>query len=142
MLYLVCKSLHIISVVAWMAGVLYLYRLFVYHAAETEAVVKARFVVMEMRLFRYITSPAAIVAVVFGVAMLALMPSLLSQPWMHAKLLLVLALLHSTFFAKRYMRQLAAGTCKTSERTFRLLNEVPTLLLVLIVFLVVLKPFG
>ncbi|MBY0371618.1 protoporphyrinogen oxidase HemJ [bacterium] len=140
-LYLVSKSLHIISIVAWMAGVLYLYRLFVYHSQETEAVVKKRFEIMELRLFQYITRPAAVAALVFGFWMLYLAPDLLKAPWMHAKLLLVMGLLHYTFFAKRYMRQLAAGTCKTSTKTFRILNEVPTLLLILIVFLVVLKPF-
>lgn len=141
MLYLVFKSLHVVAVIAWMAGILYLYRLFVYHSAEAERVVKARFEIMEHRLYRYIMVPAAITALVFGVAMWVMLPSLLQQPWMHAKILFVLGMLHFTFFARRYMRQLKAGTCQTSTRTFRILNEVPTLLMIVIVFLVILKPF-
>ncbi len=140
--YLILKSLHIISIVAWMAGILYLYRLFVYHSMETEAVVKARFKVMESRLYRYITMPAMMAAVTFGIGMIALDPKLLAMPWLHAKLLFVAGLVWMTWFASQQIEALADGTSKITTRTFRLLNEVPTLLLALVVFLVVLKPFA
>lgn len=141
-LYLILKSLHIISIVAWMAGILYLYRLFVYHSQETESVVKDRFKIMESRLYRYITMPAMMAAVTFGGAMLVLDPRLLAMPWLHAKLLFVAGLVWMTWFSSQQIEALADGTSKVTTRTFRLLNEVPTLLLVLVVFLVVLKPFA
>ncbi len=141
-LYLTLKSLHIVSIVAWMAGILYLYRLFVYHASETEGVVKARFQIMERRLYQYITLPAMIASLLFGAGMIALVPRLLSMPWLHAKLFFVLGLVWMTWFGGQQVDALAEGTCRINPRTFRILNEVPTLLLVLVVFLVVFKPLA
>lgn len=140
-MYRALLAFHLVAVISWMAGILYLIRLLVYHAAETEAVVKSRFVVMEQRLYRVITVPAMMAAVGFGAWMIALNPSLLSEGWMHAKLGLVVLLVGITHYAKRAMRQLGAGQCEKSERFFRILNEVPTLLMIGIVFLVILRPF-
>lgn len=128
--------------VAWMAGILYLFRLFVYHTEEKQAVVKARFCVMERRLYRYITVPAMVATVAFGGSMVALDLTLLQAPWLHAKLLFVGGIVGLTLFGSFQMDELEAGTCKLSSRTFRLLNEVPTLFLVVVVFLVVFKPFA
>ncbi len=140
--YLVVKSLHIISMVAWMAGVLYLYRLFVYHSMESETVVKARLQVMEYRLYRYITIPAMVATYLFGIAMLALKPDFFSQGWFHMKLAAVAGMTWVTYYGGAQKDALEAGDCKTTTRMFRILNEVPTLLLIVIVFMVVLKPFS
>src|SRR3954463_270883 len=98
--YRLVLALHIISIISWMAGLLYLFRLFVYHAAEKEEVVKERFRMMEWRLYRIITMPAMVAAFVFGVTMLYLNPTLLRQPWMIAKLILVSLLIAVTHYAK------------------------------------------
>ncbi len=134
-------ALHIISIISWMAGVLYFYRLFIYHAEETEQVVKERFQIMEARLYKIIINPAMIASLIFGIWMLTLQPILLSQGWLHAKIFLVVLLIGSTHFGKRFMRQLKEGNCTVSAKTFRYLNEIPTLLMIGIVFLVILRPF-
>lgn len=135
-------SLHLIAVISWMAGILYLYRLLVYHAAETEAVVRERFKLMEMRLYRYITMPSMGVSILAGLAMIGLSPTYyMKAPWMHAKLTLVMALIASTVVAGRSMKRLVNDKPPFSERTYRILNEVPTLLMIGIVLLVVWKPF-
>lgn len=140
-MYLALKTLHVVAVIAWMAGLLYLYRLFVYHRAETHAVVMERFGVMERRLWRAITVPAAWLAVLSGLGMIALQPCvLLPQSWLTLKLLLVLGLLVSHLAAGRYRRAFQAPPFPLTERAFRFLNEVPTLLMVGIVTLVIVKP--
>jgi putative membrane protein len=134
-------SVHILAVISWMAGILYLFRLFVYHAGETEAVVKSRFKIMEYRLYKYITAPAMVVAFGMGVWMLFLNPSLLQQAWMHAKLFFVVLLIGVTHYAGRLVKTFAADQNRRPERFFRIMNEMPTLLMIFIVFLVILKPF-
>lgn len=139
-LYRITLAFHIIAVICWMAGILYLIRLFVYHAMETEAVVKSRFEVMEFRLYRYITSPAMVVAFILGIAMLFQNPSLLQEGWMHGKLFLVVLLIGVTHMAGSLRKKLANGTSTRSVKFFRILNEVPTLLMIGIVLLAILKP--
>lgn len=135
-------SLHLIAVISWMAGILYLYRLLVYHAAETEAVVRDRFKVMEHRLYRYITMPAMGVAIIAGLAMIGVAPEYYAKAgWLHAKLTLVVGLVASTIVAGRSMKKLVNDKPPFTERTYRILNEVPTLLMIAIVLLVILKPF-
>src|SRR5262249_13528341 len=125
-----------------MAGVLYLYRLLVYHAEEDVAVVKERLQTMQRRLWRAITLPAMIVAVCAGLGMLALDPRYyLRAHWLHAKLAVVLALIYATAHAGRVVARMARGEPVGPGRRYRVLNEVPTLLMLLIVFLVVFKPF-
>jgi putative membrane protein len=141
-LFLTVKSLHLISIISWMAGILYLFRLFVYHVEETEPIVKARLHTMQWRLYRYITLPAMVASLVFGIALLRIDTHLLAMPWLHAKLLFVGGLIGMTLFGSAQIEDLKQGTCTYSSRTFRMLNEVPTLLMIAIVFLVVLKPFG
>jgi putative membrane protein len=135
-------SLHLVAVISWMAGILYLFRLVIYHVEEREAVVRSRFEVMERRLYRYITVPAMIVAAGAGLGMIALDPGYyLPAHWLHAKLALVVLLIASTLYAGRSVRRLAAGAPVGGSRHFRVMNEVPTLLMILIVLLVILKPF-
>jgi len=139
-MYLALKSLHVIAVIAWMAGLLYLWRLFVYHALETEAVVKTRFIVMERRLLRGITTPAGVVSMGAGLAMILMQPGLLRAHWMQLKLACVLLLLVNHALAIFYRERLLAGE-RFSDTGFRWLNEMPTLLMVIIVVMVIARPF-
>ena len=144
------KAFHIVGVVSWFAALLYLPRLFVYHAqiqgtdlagaAIDDAVGNARFKIMERKLFMIMTI-AAVMAIGFGVAMLALAPDYLLMRWLHLKLALVLVLVgyHGACFA--LLQHFAADRNFHSERWFRLFNELPAVLLVAIVILVVVKPF-
>jgi len=141
--YPVIKALHIISVVAWMAGLLYLPRLFVYHAqAPIGSDRAAIFSVMERRLLRGIMNPALIVAVVFG-AILTATPGVVGRGdgWIWAKLVLVGGLLLFHLLLARWRRVFAAGRIPHGARFFRALNEIPTVLMIAIVVLVVVKPF-
>ncbi|MCB0416980.1 MAG: protoporphyrinogen oxidase HemJ [Bdellovibrionales bacterium] len=140
-MYQIVLSVHVIAVISWMAGILYLLRLLVYHRIETEKVVKDRFEVMEYRLYRYITNPAMIVALVFGVWMLVLNSFLLSQPWMHIKLTAVVLLIGVTHYAKAMMKKFKRGEMPKTEKYFRILNEIPTLLMIIIVVMVIVRPF-
>jgi putative membrane protein len=133
------KAFHVVFVVTWFAGLFYLPRLFVYHAATTDAPGLARFVVMERRLF-FIMTLGALLAVLFGAAMLIAAPEYLALGWLRAKLLLVLVLVGYHAWCYRLMRAFRAGAAPHTQRWYRLFNEAPTLLLVAIVVLAVVKP--
>ena len=143
--YLWFKTFHIIGVVVWFAGLFYLVRLFIYHveAAEQEQPIRAAFEqqygLMERRLANIITTPGMAVAVSCAVGLLVVNPSWLQQSWMHAKLLFVAFLLGYHWLCYRLMGQLQRGECNWSGRQLRALNELPTLLLVIVVLLVVFK---
>ena len=143
--YLWFKTFHIIGVVVWFAGLFYLVRLFIYHveAAEQEQPIRAAFEqqygLMERRLANIITTPGMAVAVSCAVGLLVVNPSWLQQSWMHAKLLFVAFLLSYHWLCYRLMGQLQRGECNWSGRQLRALNELPTLLLVIVVLLVVFK---
>ena len=139
--YRVVLSLHVIAIISWMAGILYLYRLFVYHAEETEAVVKARFQVMETKLMNIILTPAMGVSLLLGIVMLILQPETLRMHWFHAKLTCVVGMMFMSHYAGKLKQELRDGTCKKTSRQLRFLNEVPTLLMIGIVFMVILRPF-
>jgi putative membrane protein len=141
MLYLVLKSLHIIAVIAWMAGMLYLPRLYVYHAdAKPGSPQSETFKIMERRLLRAIINPAMAASWIFGL-ILAYLGGYWLQGWFIAKLVLVLALsgVHGAF--SRWRRDFEADRNTRPARFYRVWNEVPTLLMIGIVFLVVLRPF-
>ena len=135
-------SLHIISMVAWMAGMFYLPRLFVYHAdAKAGSELSETFKIMERRLLRIIMTPAMILTWVFGIWLIVLSDfTYLKMGWMHSKLLLVLLMsgLHGFFAAS--VRHFAQDANKRSAKFWRIMNEAPTLLLIGIVILVVVKP--
>ncbi|MBV8910543.1 MAG: protoporphyrinogen oxidase HemJ [Gammaproteobacteria bacterium] len=133
------KALHVVFVVTWFAGLFYLPRLFVYHVATTDRPGLARFVVMERRL-HFIMSLGALLAVLFGVAMIAAEPAYLGMGWLRVKLLLVAVLVGYHGWCYRLMRALRAGTNPHSQRWYRLFNEVPAILLLAIVILAVVKP--
>jgi putative membrane protein len=135
------KAFHIIAVIAWMAGMLYLPRLFVYHCdAEVGSKQSETFKVMERRLLRAIINPAMVATWVLGL-WLAWDQGSLGSGWLHAKLVLVLALsgVHGLF--SRWVRDFAADRNVHSQKFYRIVNELPTLLMIAIVLLVVLKPF-
>jgi putative membrane protein len=134
------KAFHIVFVVTWFAGFFYLPRLFVYHAATTDTVSIERFKLMERRLFAMMTLGATLAAS-FGIAMLIVAPAYLSFGWLHAKLTLVALLLGYHIWCYRLLVAFRADANRHSERWFRWFNEVPSLLLIAIVLLVVLKPF-
>ena len=143
--YLWFKTLHIVGVVVWFAGLFYLVRLFIYHreAEELEPALRTAFQqqygLMERRLANIITTPGMVVAVTMAVGLLSVQPAWLHQGWMHAKLAFVAALLAYHFFCYRLMGQLQAGICQWSPKQLRALNELPTLFLVIVVMLVVFK---
>ena len=143
--YLWFKTLHIVGVVVWFAGLFYLVRLFIYHreAEDLEPGLRepfqAQYGLMEKRLANIITSPGMVVAVSMAVGLLVSNPAWLHQGWMHAKLAFVAALLAYHAFCYRLMGQLQSGQCQWSPKQLRALNELPTLLLVIVVMLVVFK---
>jgi protoporphyrinogen IX oxidase len=140
-LYLWLKVLHILAIISWMAGMLYLPRLFVYHAEAPKGSPQVRtFVVMESRLMRTIMLPALLVTWITGLT-LAIQARFLHVGWFHAKFALVIALsaLHG-YFAK-VRRDLAEETNRHGSRFFRIINEAPTVLMAGIVILVIFKPF-
>lgn len=136
------KALHIIAVVCWFAALFYLPRLFVYHAESTDAISRARFEIMERRLYRGIMTPSMIATLVLGFWLLYYGWEIwLQQGWLHAKLSLVLLLLIYHGFCGRFMREFQRGENHRSSRFFRIFNELPVLALIAIVILVVVKPF-
>jgi protoporphyrinogen IX oxidase len=135
-------AFHVVSMVAWFAGLFYLPRLYVYHAVTTDAVSNERFKVMERRLYWGIMTPAAVLTLVFGGWLL--LPHWIiykTQMWMHAKLLLVALLLVYQVFCGIWMKQFQRDANTHSQRFYRWVNEVPTVFLMAIVILVIVKPF-
>ena len=141
--YLWVKSFHLFFMVAWMAGIFYLPRLLAYHVkvgATSDAA--TTFQTMEDRLNKIIMRPAAVLTVASGTALL-IIPGLVdwSQGWMHLKLTAIFCLIIFHFMLNVWRRQLLYNTCLRSEKFFRIINEVPSLLLLIIVICVVVKPF-
>ncbi len=145
MTYLWLKSFHIVGVVAWFAALFYLVRLFIYHVEAAErspaerAVLEPQFALMERRLYRIIGTPAMWLTVLTAAGMLALQPGWLREGWLWAKLALVAGLLVYHVWCGRVIERLASGALALTSRRLRALNEVPTLILVVVVLLVVFK---
>ncbi len=145
MTYLYLKSLHLIFVVSWMAGLFYIVRLFIYHTEANERpeaerhILQRQFELMESKLWNIITNPAMLLAVLAGLGMIYLNPALLEMDWMLVKLGFVLGLLVYHFLCQRMMNQLKRGVFSFSSTQLRIWNEVATIFLVAIVFTVVLK---
>ena len=141
-LYPWLKALHIIAVIAWMAGLLYLPRLYVYHCvAEPGSELSETLKIMERRLLRAIMTPAMIAAWLFG-GLLAATPMVESgEGWLHAKFVLVVVMTAMHGLMAGWRRGFAADANRRSQRFYRVANEVPTLLMIAIVILVVVKPF-
>jgi len=133
------KAFHVIAVVTWFAGLFYLPRLYVYHADAKDSISIERFRVMERRLFALMTIGAA-ASVGLGAAMLAAAPIYLTMEWLRIKLLLVLVLIAYHVFCHKLMRDLAENRNTRSAKWYRVFNEIPSLLLIAIVLLAVVKP--
>jgi putative membrane protein len=140
--YLLFKSLHLISVISWMAGLLYLPRLFVYHAETTNNKEKKEtFKLMEKRLFIYIMNPAMILSWLFGILLIhSVGLESFIHLWLQLKILMVLLLTFYHFFLFYCLKNFSHDYCKYSPKFYRIINEVPTLLLIGIIFIVVFKP--
>lgn len=133
------KAIHVIAMVTWFAGLFYLPRLFVYHADAQDSVGVERFLIMERRLFAIMTIGAAL-TLVFGIAMLAAAPTYLTMGWLRAKLLLVALAVVYHLYCYKFTRDFAQDRNTRTSKWYRVFNEVPSLLLIGIVILAVVKP--
>ena len=139
--YLLFKSLHLIAVISWMAGLLYLPRIFVYHSETKNNEVMETFKIMEKKLFFYIMNPAMILSWLFGFLLThSIGIQSLKEIWLISKILLVLSLTLYHFYLFNCLKKFSINENDRSPRFFRVINEVPTVLLIVIIFLVVFKP--
>ena len=140
--YLLFKSLHLISVISWMAGLLYLPRIFVYHAENSDdRKISDVFKVMEKKLYFYIMTPAMILSWIFGLLLIhSIGFQQLGQTWMVLKLIFVIFLTLYHFYLGKTLNQFKFDQNTHSHKFYRLINEIPTILLILIVFVVIFKP--
>ena len=141
-LYLIIKSLHLIAVISWMAGLLYLPRIFVYHVENYEKKETTNiFEIMEKRLYNYIMRPAMLFSWIFGIALIYINGlDVLTNLWMQLKLLLVITLSIYHEYLGKCLNHLKNRTNTKTSKYYRYLNEVPTVLLILIIFIVIIKP--
>ena len=139
--YLLFKSLHLISVISWMAGLLYLPRIFVYHSEASHVSQIEVFKVMERKLYNFIMMPAMILSWLFGILLIhSLGISVFSELWMQIKGVLILLLTSYHFYLGKHVKLFALNNNLGSSKFFRVINEIPTVLLIIIVFVVVFKP--
>ena len=139
--YLLFKSLHLIAVISWMAGLLYLPRIFVYHSEADHESQKTVFKTMERKLYNYIMMPAMLLSWLFGMLLIhSLGFSVFSELWMQLKTALVVILTSYHFLLGKYLGEFAIDNNTKSSKYFRIINEVPTIILIVVVFLVIFKP--
>ena len=139
--YLLFKSLHLIAVISWMAGLLYLPRIFVYHSENSNEVVTTVFKTMERKLYNYIMTPAMILSWVFGLILIHEIGfQQLASLWLQLKLILVLLLTIYHFYLGSLLNKFKLDQNRNTSKFYRYINEVPTLLLILIIFIVIFKP--
>ena len=139
--YLLFKALHLIAIISWMAGLLYLPRIFVYHSEAKNDEVKNTFKVMERRLFVYIMNPAMILSWLFGVILIhSIGLQSFKEFWLIIKIILVISLTFYHFFLFNCLKNFSFNNNQYSPKFFRIINEVPTVFLIVIIFLVVFKP--
>ena len=140
--YLLFKSLHLIAVISWMAGLLYLPRIFVYHSQNnTQSIISEVFKVMEKKLFYYIMTPAMILSWIFGLILIHEIGfDKLQEKWMIIKLIFVVLLTLYHLYLGKILGQFKLDSNKHSHKFYRYINEIPTLLLILIIFVVIFKP--
>lgn len=140
--YDLLRALHVIAVIAFMAGMLYLPRLYVYHTmAQPQGELSETLKVMERRLLRAIINPASIALTLFGGLMIWANPDLMSQPWFHAKLTLLVLMFGCHGLFSRWRKQFAADQNTRPTKFYRIWNEIPTVLMIAIVILVIMRPF-
>ena len=140
-LYLFFKSLHLIAVISWMAGLLYLPRIFVYHSEANHDSQKEVFKIMERKLYNYIMMPAMLLSWIFGLALIhSIGFSSFSELWMQIKIILVVILTFYHFSLGKYLNDFALDSNQKTSKFFRIYNEIPTIILVVVIFIVIFKP--
>ena len=139
--YLLFKALHLISVISWMAGLLYLPRIFVYHSEVSHEPQKKVFKTMERKLYNYIMMPAMLLSWIFGILLIhSLGINVFSELWMQIKIISVIILTYYHFMLGKYLNDFALDINRKSSKFYRIINEVPTIILIVVVFVVVFKP--
>ena len=139
--YLLFKSLHLIAVISWMAGLLYLPRIFVQHSDAKHASQKEVFKIMERRLYNYIMMPAMLISWLFGILLLHNLGfSVLFELWMVIKIILVTILTYYHLTLGKYLNDFSIDNNQKSSKFFRIYNEIPTIILIVVIFVVVFKP--
>jgi protoporphyrinogen IX oxidase len=140
-LYLLFKSLHLVAVISWMAGLLYLPRIFVYHSEASHDSQKSVFKIMERKLYNYIMMPAMLLSWLFGVLLTHNLGfNVFMELWMQIKIVSVLLLTYYHFLLGKYLNDFALDNNSKSSKFYRIMNEVPTIILIVVVFVVVFKP--
>ena len=139
--YLLFKSLHLIAVISWMAGLLYLPRIFVYHSEAEHDSQKQIFKIMEKRLYNFIMMPAMLLSWIFGVILIHNLGfSIFSELWMQIKTISVIILTYYHFTLGKFISEFALENNQKTSKFFRIYNEIPTILLIVIIFAVIFKP--
>ena len=139
--YFLFKSLHLISVVSWMVGLLYLPRIFVYHSEASHESQKDIFKIMEKRLYNYIMMPAMLLSWLFGILLLhSITLSVLFELWMQIKIIAVIILTYYHFTLGKYLNNFAIDKNEKTSKFFRIYNEIPTIVLIVVIFTVIFKP--
>ena len=139
--YLLFKSLHLIAVISWMAGLLYLPRIFVYHSEASHESQKSIFKIMEKKLYNYIMMPAMLLSWLFGIGLIHNLSFLVFlELWMQIKITSVLILTYYHFTLGKYLRDFEVDNNQKSSRFFKIYNEIPTIILVVVIFVVIFKP--
>ena len=139
--YLLFKSLHLIAVISWMAGLLYLPRIFVYHSENNNEIISSVFKTMEKKLYYYIMTPAMVLSWAFGLVLIHEIGfDQLANLWLQLKLILVVLLTFYHFYLGLLLNQFKLNQNKKTSKFYRYINEIPTLMLILIVFIVIFKP--
>jgi len=140
-LYLLFKSLHLISVISWMAGLLYLPRIFVYHSEASHQSQKDIFKAMEKKLYNYIMMPAMLLSWVFGILLIhSLGFSSFFELWMQIKIISVIILTYYHYTLGNYLKDFVANNNQKTSKFFRIYNEIPTIILIVVIFVVIFKP--
>ena len=140
-LYLLFKSLHLIAVISWMAGLLYLPRIFVYHSQAEDTSQKTVFKTMERKLYNYIMMPAMVFSWIFGILLIhSLGFSVFEELWMQIKIIAVVILTYYHFTLGKYLNDFALENNQKTSKFFRIYNEIPTVILIVVIFVVIFKP--
>lgn len=142
--YPIFKTIHIIGIISWMAGLLYLFRLFIYHFdyGQENPQIHSLLSLMETRLFKYITHPAMIVSTLAGVLMIYANPMLFAQNWFRVKFVCALLMIIVTGYSRHILNRFSQKSYQPyTSKTLRILNEIPTLLMIIIVIMVIIQPF-
>ena len=139
--YLIFKSLHLIAVVSWMAGLLYLPRIFVYHSEADHESQKKVFKIMERKLYNYIMMPAMLLSWLFGILLIHSVGfTIFSELWMQIKTISIVVLTYYHFTLGKFLNDFAIDDNKKTSRFFRIYNEIPTIILIVVIFVVIFKP--